>query len=149
LQYPQQKGKRKKIMSIEEKLREYILAHYKSIREFTKKVDMPYTTVDGILKRGVANSSIGNVLKICKALNISADELANNRIVTLNKEPTPHVFIANIPDMIEYMKNNPEEFYDLTVDDKPLDNVEWETMLNSMTLIVEFIRNKRKRIDMK
>lgn len=136
-------------MSIEEKLKEYILAHYKSIREFTKTVDMPYTTVDGILKRGIANSSIGNVLKICKELNISADELANEKIVPLNKEPTPHVFIADIPDMIEYMRNNPEEFYDLTVDGKPLDNLEWETMLNSMTLTIEFIRNNRKRIETK
>ena len=136
-------------MSIEDKLKEYILAHYKSIREFTKKVDMPYTTVDGILKRGIANSSIGNVLKICKALNISADELANEKIVPLNKEPTPHIFIAEIPEMLEYMKNNPEEFYDLTIDGEPLENIEWETMMNSMTLTIEFVRNNRKRMNAK
>lgn len=132
-------------MSIEEKLKEYILAHYKSIREFTKKVDMPYTTVDGILKRGVANSSIGNVLKICKALNISADELANNRIVPIEKEPLSHVFISEIPEMLEYMRNNPEEYYDLTVDGKPLSNIEWETMINSMVLTVDFVRNIREK----
>lgn len=136
-------------MSIEEKLKEYILAHYKSIREFTKKVDMPYTTVDGILKRGIANSSIGNVLKICKALNISADELANEKIVPLNKEPTNHFYISEIPEMVEYMRNNPEEFYDLTIDGKQLENIEWETMLNSITLSIEFVRNNRKRVESK
>ena len=131
-------------MSIEEKLKEYILAHYKSIREFTKRANMPYTTVDGILKRGVANSSIGNVLKICNVLQISADELANNRIVPIRKESTSHVFIEEIPEMVDYMRNNPEEFYDLTIDGIPLNNVEWETMLNSMTLTVDFVRNYRK-----
>lgn len=68
-------------MTIEEKLKEYILAKYKSIREFVLVADIPYSTVDTILKRGVMNASIGNVLKICSALSISADELANGKIV--------------------------------------------------------------------
>ena len=130
-------------MTIEEKLKEYILAHYKSVREFVKHADMPYSTMDGILKRGVHNSSIGNVLKICKALNISADELANNRIVPVTKNQKRHGCIMELPEMLEYMRNNPNEFSDLTVDGKPLSNVEWETMLNSMALTVDFVRNIR------
>ena len=46
-------------MTIEEKLREYILTYYKSIREFTQKAEIPYSTMDGILKRGIANGNMG------------------------------------------------------------------------------------------
>ena len=42
---------------------------------------MPWTTLDSILKRGIVNSNIANVLKITDALGISAEELANGQIV--------------------------------------------------------------------
>jgi hypothetical protein len=130
-------------MTIEEKLKKHILTKHKSIREFVKYADLPYSTVDGILKRGIANSSIGNVLKICKALQISADELANGKIVPTSKQAPRHVFFAEIPEMLEYMRNHPDEYSDLTVDGQPLNQVEWETMLNSLTLSVSFVRNIR------
>ena len=59
-------------MTIEEKLKELILNRYHSIREFTIQHDIPYTTMVSIFKRGVDNSSLTNIIKICKALNISA-----------------------------------------------------------------------------
>lgn len=67
-------------MNTEDKLKELILSRYKSIREFTLAIDFPYTTLDSIFKRGIGNSSITNVLKICNALHISADALADGRI---------------------------------------------------------------------
>ncbi len=132
-------------MTIEEKLKQYILTNYKSIREFVKYAGLPYSTVDGILKRGIANSSIGNVLKICKALQISADELANNRIVPVKEESSTYVFLTEIPEMIAYMRENPDDYNDLTVDGQTLTALEWETLLNSLTLSVEFVRNIRTR----
>ena len=131
-------------MTIEEKLKKHILTKHKSIREFVKCADLPYSTVDGILKRGIANSSIGNVLKICKALQISADELANGKIVPNNNKASRHVFFTEIPEMLEYMRNHPDEYSDLTVDGQPLNQVEWDTMLNSLTLSVSFIRDIRR-----
>ncbi len=131
-------------MTIEEKLKSYILTKHKSIREFVKCAGLPYSTVDGILKRGIANSSIGNVLKICKALQISADELANGMIVPMSNKASRHAFFTEIPEMLEYMRNHADEYIDLTVDGQPLNQVEWETMLNSLTLSVSFVRNIRK-----
>lgn len=131
-------------MTIEEKMKKYILTKHKSIREFVKCADLPYSTVDGILKRGIANSSIGNVLKICKALQISADELANGKIVPVNTKASRHVFFTEVPEMLEYMRNHPDEYSDLTVDGQPLNELEWETMLNSLTLSVSFVRNIRR-----
>ena len=67
-------------MSTEEELKTLILSKYGSIRKFSMSLDMPYTTLDAILKRGVGNASIGNVIKICDALSLSVDELAAGRI---------------------------------------------------------------------
>lgn len=89
-------------MTIEEKLKNYILTKHKSIREFVKCTGLPYSTVDGILKRGIANSSIGNILIICKTLQISADELANGKIVPITKKTSRHIFIAEIPEMLDF-----------------------------------------------
>lgn len=67
-------------MTTEEKLKELILKRYNSIREFTITIDIPYTTMDSIFRRGIGNSSVSNVIKICKALGISADALADGEI---------------------------------------------------------------------
>ena len=133
-------------MTIEEKLKSYILTKHKSIREFVKCTDLPYSTVDGILKRGIANSSIGNVLKICKALQISADELANNKIVPVGKIGVCHTFITEIPNMVKYMRNNPQEYSDLTINGEPLTQEEWDIFLEAVDFTAEIISRKKERI---
>lgn len=60
---------------IEEKLKELIINKYGSIRQFAIKIEIPYTTIDSILKRGIDNSNVGNVIKMCKELNLSIDKL--------------------------------------------------------------------------
>lgn len=72
-------------MTTEEKLKKYILSRYHSIREFTIESEIPYTTMSSIFNRGIDNSSIKNVVKICKALNISVDALADGEIVPKQK----------------------------------------------------------------
>ena len=64
----------------EDLLKEKILSEYKSIREFTQKIEMPYSTLDTILKRGIRNASVDNVIRICDFLEISTDALINGRI---------------------------------------------------------------------
>lgn len=68
-------------MKIEDELKELILSKYKSIRAFTKDIDIPYSTLDTMLKRGISGASISSVLKICKNLGIDADSLMDNKIV--------------------------------------------------------------------
>ena len=60
---------------IEKQLKSLILSKYKSIREFSNEISMPYSTLDSIFKRGVSNASITNIIKICRKLDISADKL--------------------------------------------------------------------------
>ena len=70
-------------MTTEEKLKELILSRYQSIREFTIAIDIAYSTFDTIMKRGIRNANVSNVIKICNALHISADALADGEIATV------------------------------------------------------------------
>lgn len=66
---------------IEEKVKEIIIERYDSVKRFSDKIGIPYTTVDTILKRGLLKSNVLNVIKICNELNVDIDELANNKVV--------------------------------------------------------------------
>lgn len=66
---------------VEEKIKELIITRYGTVKWFAKKIDVPYTTIDTILKRGVLNSNVLNVIKICNELGINVDELANGKVV--------------------------------------------------------------------
>lgn len=69
---------------IEEKLKSLIIDRYGSVKRFADKIKVPYTTIDTILKRGVKNSNVLNVLKMCSELNIDVNELANDKVVFRN-----------------------------------------------------------------
>lgn len=64
-------------MIIEDKLKELIELKSGSLRAFAADNDIPYTTLRSILERGVLNAKMDNILKICKGLGISPEELAN------------------------------------------------------------------------
>ena len=67
--------------NIEHELKELILERYGSLSEFCKKIDLPWTTLDSILKRGVDKANIRNILKITSELKIDVECLANGEIV--------------------------------------------------------------------
>jgi len=75
---------------LEEKLKSLIKEKFGSVRQFSFKIGIPYTTVDTILKRGIDNSNVGNVIKMCKALDISIDNLLDS------KEIMPNIVFDNI-----------------------------------------------------
>ncbi len=68
------------MMSSEEKLKNLILSKHKSVREFASIVDLPPSTVNSILERGIANAGVGNAIKICKHFGISLDKLVEGKI---------------------------------------------------------------------
>ncbi|WP_449462272.1 LexA family transcriptional regulator [Streptococcus suis] len=57
----------------EQNLRELIERRYGSVRQFSLKIDMPASTINSILNRGILNSNVDNVLRICTALGIKPD----------------------------------------------------------------------------
>lgn len=129
-------------MTIEEKLKRFILARYKSVREFAQYIDMPYSTIDSIFRRGIGNSSVSNVIKICRALNISADELADGRITPIY---TP-VEIDNI-EIKEIIANTKERLIygsELTLEGEPIDRDDIESIVNGMDIAVEMVTRNNK-----
>ena len=63
------------------KIREMITQKYGSLKKFCEIIDMPWTTLDSILKRGFANSNISNAMKITKELGIDTESLALGKII--------------------------------------------------------------------
>lgn len=90
---------------LENKLKELIIEKFGSVRQFSIKINIPYTTVDTILKRGIDNSNVGNVIKMCKALNISIDNLLDNKeiISTLNFDNAEFIKYDSNDDNIAYI----------------------------------------------
>lgn len=130
-------------MSIEDKLKELILSRYNSLREFAIEIDVPYTTIFSIFQRGIENSSISNVIKICKALNISADGLADGEITPIR--PTP-VNISNrieIKELLSDTRDILSHSNNLTLDGKPISKSEVDSIINTMEVGVEIVRKNR------
>lgn len=65
----------------ENHIKEIIINRYGSLKKFCEIIDMPWTTLDSILKRGFANSNITNVMKISHELKVDTESLASGKIV--------------------------------------------------------------------
>ena len=66
---------------IENKLKEMIIEKYGSLAKFANEIDMSWTTLDSILKRGILKANIVNVLKITNKLGIDTEQLGKGEIV--------------------------------------------------------------------
>lgn len=61
----------------EQELRELIELKYGSVRQMALKIDMPASTINSILNRGILKSNVDNIFKICSALDIRPESLAD------------------------------------------------------------------------
>lgn len=91
-------------MTREEYLKQLIIEDSGTLKDFAKKINMPYTTLYSI-SRNVGGASIDNILKICKVLGISADALAEMEGV----EDTPKGYYTNkeTAEFAEYLRTRP------------------------------------------
>ena len=69
-------------MTREELLKSYILKQYRTVKDFSVAIGLPYTTIDGILRRGVMNT------RVCQFLGISLDALVAGRIEPYSDRPS-------------------------------------------------------------
>lgn len=104
------------------KIREMIINKYGSLKKFCEVINMPWTTLDSILKRGIANSNITNVMKITKELGIDTESLANG-IITDSKLKS-----AKTSTLAAHFEG--DEFT--------------ESELEEIKQFAEFVKNKRK-----
>lgn len=132
-------------MAPEEMLRNYILSRYRSIREFTIMADIPYTTVKSVLERGIGNSSVSTVIKICKALRISADELADGKIVPASKRLTAYrENPREIQEYLEQFKMELSAMENLTLEGEPVDENTIEAIAQGIDVSYETVKRYNK-----
>lgn len=66
---------------LELKIKSLIISKYGNMSKFCKRINMSQAALDNILKRGILNSSIANVIQIANELNLNTEELINGKIV--------------------------------------------------------------------
>lgn len=125
-------------MKIEDELMELIVSRYGTIAAFVREVELPYSTFKSIMTRGVMNASIGNILKICSALNISADELANGNIVPVENK-SEKIDVEKM--LIDYKLN---DRIVLELDGLELSDDELLLLSDSMEVSIGIIKRRRE-----
>ena len=73
-------------MLLENQIREMINSRYGSLTAFCKKIDVPNTTIDSILKRGIGKANVLNVIKMCNELGLSVDSLKHGILEPVNSD---------------------------------------------------------------
>ena len=131
-------------MTIEEKLKEMIIAEYGSLRQFTIQKDLSYTNVDSILRRGIKNATWTSVKNLCKALGISANELADDKIVPVTEEQNTSK-ITDVETLILLFRQN-NLLNDLTINDESLQQNEIEVLIDTLEIGIEIVKRNRKRM---
>lgn len=124
-------------MTIEEKIKSLIIEKYGTVSKFTSQIGMPNSTFATIMKKGIHNASIQSIILLCKSLGISADALAEDRIVFVNQET-----IREVSALASTMRMNISS-YNLTLDGIPLSEAENEALMDALDLCMEFIRRQR------
>lgn len=127
-------------MTTEEKLKNYILSKHRSIREFTQSIGMPYSTMTTILKKGVNNANVLTIIKICQALNISTDDLAQGKIVPVARSAPEPTKIEYIFDELKQTLLNGDN---LTIDGKPATAAEIMMLVTMIDATLQTIKRQR------
>lgn len=127
-------------MTTEEKLRQYILTKYKSLREFSQEIEMPYSTLNTIMNKGIEKSSVNKIIKICHALNISTDDLVQGKIVPVNQNTE----LTKVEDLVEDLKQKLMNTDHLTIDEKPATEYDLTAIINGIEVTIEVAKRKNK-----
>lgn len=130
-------------MTIEESLKQLILDRYGSVREFTIQAHIPYTTLATIFKRGLQNAKALNVITICTALHISADALAEGKIVTVYKNVSQS--IVNVEEIFEETKNRLLSAETLLLDEEPIDLEAIDNLIDDIDVIIGRAKRSQNR----
>ena len=133
-------------MTIEEQLKEYILRRYNSLREFCNVNNIPVSTVYSILRRGIDNSSISNVIKLCKILGLSVDALANGELKPINSRA--ELFLKDTIEITDVLAETKELLsYNGTImlDGNPIDKKDLESIINAFDFGVEIAKRNTNK----
>ncbi len=62
-------------MTREQYVKQLIAEKGLSLKSFAADIEMPYTTLLSMLKNGLGGAAIDNVIRVCRGLGISVDDL--------------------------------------------------------------------------
>lgn len=127
-------------MTTEDKLKQLILSEYRSVREFTMKFGIPYSTMATIWQKGIKQTSISTMIKVCQALGISTDELIAGRITFVDEKPEP----TKVEDVIIQTKHILLNTEHLTLNGKEIDEA---TILRLTTYMDALIDAEKRNIN--
>lgn len=128
-------------MTVEERLKEMIIKKYGTMKDFTDIIGVPNSTFANIMRRGVNNANVLTIIKICQALDISTDSLAEGKIVPNKPQPAEQTKIEEIIDTAKQKLLNGGH---LTLDDKPVNQMEVLQIVNALDAVVEVAKRNRR-----
>lgn len=67
-------------MTLEEQLKSEILSRYKSVRAFTTTINVPYSTLDSVFKRGITNAGVSTMIKVFDALDLDIESISSGKL---------------------------------------------------------------------
>ena len=74
------------IMTKSQILKKSILAQYKSVRQFSLEMNIPYSTLVTALDRGIEGMAYGTVVRICDKLNLNPVTFASLEDATVSEK---------------------------------------------------------------
>lgn len=105
---------------IEADLKQLIIDRFGSLSKFSEAIDMPWTTLDGVIKRGVNKANITSLIKICEGLNIDCESLYYGRLLPkqdmLKEDPLSEkeqIHIKKYRALSEHGKKMADSFLDM------------------------------------
>ena len=131
-------------MTTEDKLKNFILSRFNSVREFTQVANIKYSTFDSMLKRGLATSNVSNVIKICKELGISADALGEGKIIPINSYRQNVDGLTDLQEILDTFKNQLNSCSGLTIDGKLVKKEIVDSIIGAMEVSLEIAKRNIK-----
>ncbi len=129
-------------MNVEKELKRLIIERYGSLLAFSRACDVPNSTINSFLTRGIGTATLSNIFKVCDTLNISADELSRGRIVSTfsikNNQPT------DIVDILANAKIQLLNHEALMVNGKPADEEAIQSILSAMEVGIALANKNNK-----
>ena len=127
-------------MTVEERLKELIIKQYGTMKDFTDHIGIPNSTFANILRRGVQNANVLTIIKICQALEISTDDLAEGKIVPLKRSEADPESIENL---FEDLKQKLLNGGNLTINNKPATEADIMFFVNTLDVALQI--NKKQK----
>lgn len=93
-------------MTRESYVKQLIKLQNMSVKEFARSVEIPYTTLLGMLKNGLGGAAVDSVIKVCKGLDITVDDL--NKVKDAQEPIAPFYVNCHEKQVVTQYRAKPE-----------------------------------------